>query len=81
MAILDATVDQSSGVISHEVMETDDNGLTPDKDGFKCPSQHSIEIFVKNQNFKVAIAFCAVLLGHLIILSPDNALWPSFENS
>ena len=54
VAILDATVDQDAGVIHNEVLEIDNEGNTPDRDEFECPSQHSIELVVKNTaKFKV----------------------------
>ena len=48
VAILNTTVDQDTGMIHHEVLEVDYEGYTPDKDEFKCHSQHSIELVVKN---------------------------------
>ena len=56
VAILDATVDQDAGVIHHEVLEVDDEGNTPDTKAFECPSQHSIDLIVKNaEKLKVGI--------------------------
>ena len=48
VAILDSTLDQDGGVIHHEVLEVDKFGNTPNKEKFKCPSTHSIELIVKN---------------------------------
>ena len=49
VTILDSTLDQDAGVIHHEVLEVDDEGNTPDRDKFKRPSQHSIEIIMRNK--------------------------------
>ena len=48
VAILDSTIDQDAGVIHHEVLEVDVEGNTPNSKRFKCPSQHSIDLVVKN---------------------------------
>ena len=75
VAILDATVDQDAGVIHNEVLEVDDEGNTPDREAFKCPSQHSIELVVKNTSqFKVtqieqACIHDGILMLYLSLLS------------
>ena len=46
LAVLDATVDQEEGLIHHEVLEVDEEGLTPDKSTSQSPS--IIEIVAKN---------------------------------
>ena len=48
VTILDSTLDQDAGVIHHEALEVDDEGNTPDRNEFKCPSRHSIELITKN---------------------------------
>ena len=54
LAILDATMDTSKGVVHHEVLEADGNGYTPDqcreqpgKPGYNPTSPNSIEIVAK----------------------------------
>ena len=59
VAILDSTIDQDAGVIHHEVLEVDDKGNTPNSNRFECPSQHSIDLVVKNPDqLKVNIFRC-----------------------
>ena len=47
VAVLDATIDQESGVIHHEVLEVDEDGLTPDKSTSGSPS--TLEIVAKSE--------------------------------
>lgn len=46
-AVLDATVDEENGVIHHEVLEVDEDGLTPDKSTSSAPS--TMEIVAKSE--------------------------------
>ena len=46
-AVLDATVDEENGVIHHEVLEVDEDGLTPDKSTSTVPS--TLEIIAKSE--------------------------------
>ena len=59
VAILDSTIDQDAGVIHHVVLEVDNEGNTPNSKRFECPSQHSINLVVKNPlKLKVNIITC-----------------------